>query len=459
MEPSQPPLPKKPASYFEEGSILGAILKMGIPSMIGFVSTNVYDLADMFWVSRLGADRIAAITLFQTFGWVISSANMIIGTGSVAVISRRYGQRRQARTEASIKETLFLKWIAGIIFGAFGFIVLPKVMYLIGARDEVLGMSIAYGRIIFVGLGLSFATFSLYTALRSIGDPNKAMYLMFIATVSNIILDPFFIFGWGPFPRLGLEGAAVATVLSYVITYGVGMVIFYGGMTNVRLHLRGKEPLRWSSMRQIMSISLPSAISHVSWSLGRLVIMPFIAAFGTGIVAAYGMSGRIVAVGVLLVFGLGLGVASLIGQTLGAKLQDRAKKTAALALRTAVIVNLGYAALVGALATWISGLFLHEPELVRAGAEILRISAISFPFMGAFIMMEEIHSGAGDTLPPMFFNILLDWILMVPLVFIGTRWLGFGPTEVWWTITLAIAVATFAFFAFYRKETWLARKV
>lgn len=459
MEPSQPPLPQKTAEYFREGSILGAILKMGVPSMIGFVSMNIYDLADMFWVSRLGADRIAAITLFQTFGWVISSANQVIGTGSVAVISRRHGQGSPARTEASIKETLLLKWISGILFGAIGFIVLPQVMHLIGARDEVLGMSIGYGRIIFLALGLSFASYTLYTALRSVGDPNKAMGLMLLAAVSNIILDPFFIFGWGPFPRLGLEGAAVATVVSHAITYGVGMAIFYGGMTNVRLHLRGEEPLRWSSMRQIMGISLPSAVSSVSMSLGRLVIMPFIAAFGTGIVAAYGMSGRVVTLGMLLVVGLGLGVASLIGQTLGAKLQDRAKKTARLALRTAILLNVAYGALVWVLATWISGLFLHEPELVRAGAEILRISAVYFPFVGAFIMMEEIHSGAGDTVPPMIFNVLLDWILMVPLVFVGTRWLGFGPTEVWWTITFAIIAATLAFFGFYRKGTWLARKV
>jgi putative MATE family efflux protein len=432
---------------------------MGVPSMVGFLSLNLYDLADMYWVSRLGADRIAAITLFQSFQWVVSSANQIIGTGSVAVISRRYGEGDPDRTEAVIKETLFLKWISGLLFGLLGFLSLPFVMRLIGARGEVYAMSVAYGRIIFVGLGCFFATYSLYTALRSIGDPNKAMALMLTGTFLNIALDPLFIFGWGPFPRLGLEGAAVASVTSFVLTYGVGMVVFYGGFTNVRLHLRGKVGMSWPSMRQIMAISLPSAVSSVSWALGRMAIMPFIATFGTGIVAAYGMANRVVALGILLVVGLGLGVASLIGNTLGAGMVERARHTASLAVKGAALLNLAFAVLVAALATRIAGLFLHEPALVSAGALILRIQAISFPFTAAFIMMEEIHSGAGDTMPPMVFNLLLDWVLMVPVIFVGTRWLGFQPVHVWWAITLSVIVVSLLFLRHHLKGTWLRRRV
>ncbi|MBU1699262.1 MAG: MATE family efflux transporter [Candidatus Eisenbacteria bacterium] len=427
--------------------------------MIGFLALNIYDLADMFWVSRLGVDRIAAITLFQSFQWVISSANQMIGTGSVAVISRRYGEGQAHRTEASIKETLILKWISGLVFGFIGFLVLPWVMHLIGARDEVLTMSIHYGRIMFIGLSVSFATFSLYTALRSVGNPKTSMFLMLSGAVLNLLLDPFLIFGWGPFPRLGLEGAAIASVLSHILTYIAGTVIFYGGFANVRLCFHNTEPLRWSSMRKILGISLPSAISSMSWSLGRLVIMPFIATFGIGVVAAYGMANRVVALGILLVVGLGLGVASLIGQILGAGLADRARQTAGLAMKTATYINVIFAAVVAVFAVKISGLFLHDPQLIAAGAEILRIQAISFPFFAAFIMMEEIYAGAGDTVPPMFFGILLEWILMIPVVIIGTRWLGFGPSGVWWSITLSVILATLFFFIHYRRGTWLTKKV
>ncbi|MBD3334181.1 MAG: MATE family efflux transporter [Candidatus Eisenbacteria bacterium] len=446
-------------ALLKEDGILGPILRMGIPSMIGFLSLNIYDLTDMFWVSRLGADRIAAITLFQSFHWVINSANQVIGTGSVAVISRRYGAGDTARTEASIKETLLLKAVSGLLFGLLGFIFLPFIMELIGAEGNVLPMSVQYGRIMLAGLAVTFCTFSLYTALRSVGNPKLSMLLMLGGTALNMALDPFFIFGWGPFPELGLVGAAVASVTSHVLVVVAGIALLYGGAANVRLHLSGEEPLSWSSMRRILSISLPSAVNSVSWSMARLVIMPFIAAFGTGVVAAYGMANRVVALGILLVVGLGLGVASLIGQILGANLTERARRTAALALRTAAGINVVFALIVGALAAQIAGIFLHDPQVRAVGAEILRIQAFSFPFFAAFIMMEEIYSGAGDTVPPMIFGILLDWILMVPIIILGTRWWGFGPTAVWWTITLSVVAATIAFYIHYRRGTWLRRRV
>lgn len=463
MSAEPPPTAKlqapPPHALFEEGGILRAILRMGVPSMIGFISINLYDLADMFWVSRLGADRIAAITLFQAFGWLISAANQIIGTGSVAVISRRFGQGDHARTEASIKETLILKWVSGMVFGGLALLILPQVMRLVGAAGDVFDMAVAYGRINLAFIAVNFCAFSMYTALRSIGEPNKAMALMLTANALNIVLDPFFIFGWGPFPQMGVTGAAVATVTSLAVTLIIGLVILYGGFATVRLHLRGREPIGWASMRQIVQISLPSAVSATSWSLGRLVLMPFIAAFGTGIVAAFGMASRIVFLAVMVVVGLGLGVASLIGQTLGAGLLERARQTARLSLWAAVALNGAFAVTVAALATWIAALFLNTADLVFAGTEILRIHAVAFPFIGAFIMMENIHSGAGDTVPPMIFSVLLDWVFMLAPVFVGTRWLGFGPTEVWWTITFAVVAATVAFYGYYRRGTWMHRKV
>ena len=446
-------------SEFEERGILGSMLRMGVPSMIGFLSLNIYDLADMFWVSRLGADCIAAITFFQAFHWVVSSANQIIGTGSVAVISRRYGEGNHGRTEASIKETLLLKWISGILFGALGYILLPRVMVIVGATGSALDMAIRYGRISFLALGINFATFSLYTALRSVDDPRKAMALMLGGTILNALLDPFLIFGWGPFPALGIEGAAVASVAGYTATYLAGMVILYGGLTNVRLRWRNEVALSWSSMKQILGISLPSAVSQISWSLGRVVVMPFIAVFGTGVVAAYGMATRVVLVGILATVGLGLGVASLTGHNLGAGLLIRARRTASVSLSAAVGLNCAYGAFVAAFAVPIAGLFLRDPALTAAGAEILRIQAVSFPFTGAFIIMENVHSGAGDTVPPMMYNVLLDWIFLVPVVVVGTKWLGFDATHVWWTITGAVIAATTAFYFHFRKERWLHREV
>ena len=161
-----------------EGSIMKSIFRMGLPSMIGFAAGNIYDLADMFWVAKLGAEHVAAITIFSAFYWVVSAANQLAGTGSVALISRRYGEKDYHKTEAVIKETFILKWAIAIFFGTIGYFLVDKIMFILGARGEVIDLGISYGKIRFLGLGFALASFSVYTALRSVADPNKAMLVM-----------------------------------------------------------------------------------------------------------------------------------------------------------------------------------------------------------------------------------------------------------------------------------------
>jgi len=181
---------------------------------------------------------VAAITFFASFLWVTHSANMIVGVGSVAVISRRYGEKDIPGTELSIKETLLLKWIVAIIFGILGYLFTPIALNLLGAGGQVLDLGITYGRIIFVGLGFNFATYSVFTALRGVANPNKAMVLMISLNLINIVLDPFMIFGWWIFPEMGVAGAAVATVIGRSVGLIILLVHFISGKTSYKFRLK-----------------------------------------------------------------------------------------------------------------------------------------------------------------------------------------------------------------------------
>jgi len=452
-------LSKRPPKDHTEGSIIKSILSMGLPSMIGFGIGNIYDLADMYWLSRLGPEPVAAITILGPVLWVIHSANMIVGTGSVAVISRRYGEKDFLETEMAIKETVILKWMAAIFFGMIGFILTPAMLDILGASDSVREVGTTYGRIIFIGLGFNFATYSVFTAMRGVANPNMAMALMISLSGLNIILDPFMIFGWWIFPEMGVAGAAWASNISYAVAFIVGMIIFYTGGTNVRLRLKNRRPISWATMWKILKIGVPAAIGALSFSSARLIIMPMVTIFGTGVVAAYGVSQRISALGVMLLVGIGLGLSALIGHNLGAGKKERARRTAnqALVLATSIMTALGLATFV--FAQPLMRLFFEEPQIVNYGITILRILALGFPFLAMHLVIENIYNGVGENRPTMFFNILQAWILEIPAVYITTQVLGLNQNAVWWSITLATVISASAFYYYFRNGKWLDVKI
>jgi putative MATE family efflux protein len=458
-DPASIPIVKRRIRDHTEGSIIGSILRMSLPSMIGFASGNIYDIADMFWLAKLGAEQVAAVTIFMTFYWVIGATNQIAGTGSVALISRRYGEKDSPRTAAVIKETFILKWALAIFFGLLAYPFLDRILLLLGAEPEVASLGVRYGRVQFLGLGFSFCAYSIYTALRSVADPNKAMVIMLGGAAFNMILDPFLIFGWWIFPPLGLVGAAVASVASYAMVFFVGLYIFFAGKTNIRLSLKGEVGIRVKSFVEMLSIGIPSGISSVSWSLSRVAIMPIIAVFGTSVVATYGMGMRISALGIMVIVGLGLGVSSLIGHNLGAQKFERAKETA----RQSILLSMGIMGFFSVInlifAPQIVWLFFKTPEMLSLGTAILRIITICFPFVGLFIAMEEIYTGAGENKPAMVFSLVHSWVLEIPMALVLTKLFSVSQNGIWWAIAVASILSALLFYLWFRRGGWLRKKV
>jgi len=453
-------LKKLPADY-TEGSIIASIMKMGAPSMIGFMTGHIYFLVDMWWLARLSAGEtaVAAITIFSNVAWVFGSINQLIGPGSVAIISRRYGEKKYDHAEAAIKETYILKWISGLIFGLIGLIFIEDIVYIAGARGETITMAVEYGRVMFIGLAFSLSTYSVYTALRGVANPHLAMGLMIGSTLLNLVLDPLFIFGYLGFPEMGVTGAAVASVISFTITFLVGAGLFFTPITNVRLHLKGKIPISISSMRQIMKIGIPSWFSGISFSGARFVIMPMIAVFGNSVIAAYGIGMQVTAIGMSVLVGIGLGLAALIGHNLGSGKKERAWKTG----NQAIVLDIGvmaiFAVIVYVFAEPIMGIYFDNPETVGYGVELLRVLAIGFPFMGLFITLENIYVGVGKNTPAMIVSVCHSWLIQIPVIFVLTRILHMDQSAVWWAMTVSLMISSSVFYAYYRRGQWLGIKV
>ncbi len=451
----------KKRTDYTEGSILQSILKMGIPSMIGFMANHIYHLVDMWWLARLPQEEtaVAAVTIFANISWVFFSFNSLVGPGSVAIISRRYGEKDYDRAETAIKETFILKWLVGMVLGLVGYFLVDEIVYYAGARGETLQLCADYGRVIFLGMGFGMATYSVYTAMRGVANPHMAMAFMLGSTLLNLILDPLFIFGWFGFPAMGVMGAAVASVISYTLTFIIGVFIFYTGVTNVRLHIRGKVAMSAKTAFKIIKIGIPMWLGEMSFSCSRLIIMPMIAVFGNSVVAAYGVGMQVSAIGISILVGIGLGLATLIGHNLGGEKKERARKTAnqAILLSLGIMVVLGL--IIAAFARSILGLYFDNPETLRYGVTLMRIFAIGFPFIGAFIMIEEIYTGVGKNTPAMIINTADAWVIQVPAIYILTQVLHYNQTAIWWAMSGSMIIAATAFYLYYRRGQWLHAKV
>lgn len=452
---------RRPPTDFTEGSIFGSILRMGLPSMVGFLLQHVYALTDMWWVSNLenGEAGVAAITFINQILGLLFAFNSLIGPGSVAIISRRYGEKKFDSAEQAIKETLLLKLFFGLMLGITGYGLVNGMVGYLGAEGITLALATSYGEILFLAMPVLYATYSIFTAMRGVANPNMALILMALSSLLNMILDPILMFGYLGMPALGLEGAAYATTISFYVTFAVGLGLFYGGRTNVRLRLAGREKVGLQSMLKMVRIGIPAFLSDVSFFGARAVITRLVAPFGTSVVAAWGIGSQISALGIMLLVGIGLGLSSLIGHNLGSGKVARARTTG----DQAVLLGVGLMTLYGMItfffATQIVGLFFSELQTVVHGVTILRILSLCFPFVGALLMMEQIHMGVGMNVPAMVVTSIRAWGMQVAPVLIMTQLLGYDHRAVWWSITISAIISTIGFYVYYRRGRWLERKV
>lgn len=274
-----------------------------------------------------------------------------------------------------------------------------------------------------------------------------------------MVLDPFMIFGWWIFPEMGVAGAAWASVISYAVAFIAGSIMLLTGQANVKLHLTKNNNVKWETMWRMLKIGIPSAIGQISFSMARLVIMPMISIFGMGVVAAYGVSQRVSALGIMLLVGIGLGLSALIGHNMGANKIERARQTANQAIWLSIGMMCGVGIITAIFAPQIMRMFFQEPDIVGYGVTIMRIMALAMPFLALHLTIENIYGGVGENRPAMIMNMIHAWGLEIPAVYLTTQLLGFDQNAVWWSINGAIAISGIWFYLYFRRGGWLKAEV
>ena len=442
---------------YTDGSIDRAIVLLAIPMVLELVLESVFAVVDVFFVSRLGPDAIATVGLTEAMMTLIYAVAMGLGMGATATVARRMGERDPDGAARAAVQAIAIGLLFAAPLGLFGFSFARPILALMGASPNVLAHS-SFTAVLIGFNGVILMLFLINAVFRGAGDAAIAMRVLWIANAINICLDPCLIFGLGPFPRLGVTGAAVATTTGRGI--GVLVQLYFlsrsdGRIVIKRQHLRLDPTVMLSMLRLSGSAVFQMLIGTTSY----IGVMRIIASFGSVAVAACTIVIRIIMFVLMPSWGLSNAAATLVGQNLGAKKPDRAEQSAwrACWYNAAVLGVLGVLFVI--FADVVVGWFTHDPDVAPLATLGLRIVSGGFPFYAAGYVLTQSFNGAGDTLTPTLINLGCFWLFEIPLSYVLGRTLGYGPPGIFWAMAVAFSLMSVVSALLFRRGRWKLQRV
>lgn len=438
---------------FTTGPVPRAVLLLAIPMVLEMALESVFAVTDVFFVSRLGADAVAAVGLTESMLAITYALAMGLSIAVTAVVARRWGEKDAEGAAHAAAQALLLGVAVAAIIGVTGVIYAEPLLRLMGASDEVVAIGLGYTRIMLGGEVTIILLFLLNAAFRGVGDAAIAMRVLWIANGLNIVLDPLLIFGVGPFPELGVTGAAVATTAGRAIGVLIAVRVLVG--SGHRLAVRGRHfGFDLAVIRTTLRLSGTATLQFLIGTASWIGLVRLVATFGSVAVAGYTVAMRLVIFGILPSWGLANAASTMVGQALGAKLPDRAEA----AVKVAGKFNLLFLGLLGLvyllLAPWVVRIFGNDTAVMAVAEHALRITAIGFPLYALGMVLTQAFNGAGDTWTPTWLNFFVFWLWEIPLAWVLAKPLGLQEDGVFWAIVIAFSTLTAASWVMWRRGKW-----
>jgi len=443
---------------FTTGGLNRAILLLAIPMVLEMVLESLFAVVDVFWVGRVGANAVATVGLTESLMLLIFAIGMGLSLSTTAMVARRIGEKDPEDAAVAGVQAIILGLIVAFGLGVPALIFAPKLLGLMGASPEIIATGSGYARIALGGSGVVVLLFLNNAIFRGAGDAAIAMRLLWVSNIINLILDPCLIFGWGPFPRMGVTGAALATFTGR----GIGVLYqFYRLMRGterirvLRRQIRVNFQVIWRLIRVSLTGIFQFMIAQTSW----IVLVKIISESGADALAAYTIAIRIVIFVILPSWGLSNAAATLVGQNLGAQQPERAETSV---WRTG-LYNMIFLGGVGVLflifAPQVIHIFTRDPAVVPLAVTALRIvSTGNIGFAYGMVMLQAFN-GAGDTLTPTIVNFFGFWMFEIPLAYWLALRLGWHANGVYWSIVIAEAAVAVASILLFRQGKWKLRKI
>ena len=443
---------------YTAGSLGRGIVLLAIPMVLEMGMESIFAVVDVFWVSRLGPDAVATVGLTESIMTLVYTAAMGLSIGVAAVVARRIGERRpDAASEAAVQGIALGLGVAAVV-AAVGITLAPRLLAVMGASPAVTAIGSGYTRMLLGGSATVLLLFLINAIFRGAGDAAIAMRVLWLANAINILLGPCLIFGLGPFPRLGVTGAAVAT------TIGRGTGVLYQlyrltrGDARVAVQ-RAHVALRPALMANLVRLSGSGTFQVLVGTASYVGLVRIMSTFGSAALAGYTISIRILVFALLPSWGLSNAAATMVGQSLGAGKPERAERAAWLAAGYNMAVLGAVGLLFIAFAGPIVGVFTRDPVALPTGALGLRTMSFGFVFYALGFVLTQAFNGAGDTWTPTWINLACFWLWEIPLAYLLALVWGFGPQGVFVAITVGYSTLALVSVVLFKRGRWKLRRV
>ena len=445
---------KRPRLDLTEGSILKGLIALALPIIAANLLQTGYQLVDAFWVGQLGANAVAAVSISFPVNFLLISLSSGFAFAGTILVAQYAGAKNFNMVNHVATQTLTMVVIVSIVLSTIAWFLSPAILRLLGVEQVIFDDANIFQKTIFAGLVFNFGFIMFQSLMRGIGEVRIPLYINAATLGLNFILDPLFIYGWGPVPAYGVTGAAVSTLITVSLSAFTGIYILYRGKTDIKLSLE-KFQFDLPLLKKAFKLGAPSSIEISARALGLTIMTGIAAKFGTSVLAAYGVGSRLLSF--VVIFGLGLLHASstFVGQNMGAKQVDRAEKGAT------------YAAWIGFLALSLIGIifFVFAEPLVRAfldstdyvvgmGVDFLKITSLTFGFMGAQLALVGTLRGSGNTVESMILTIIGIWLIQFPFAWITSEMASFQENGVWWSFPVSYVIPCILTVVWFKRGKW-----
>jgi putative MATE family efflux protein len=430
-----------------EGSIPRSLFLLAVPIMAANILQVAYQIIDAFWVGRLGAAAVAAVSISMPLMFVLVAAGMGFAIAGTTLIAQYTGARDQKMVDHVAAQTLVTIIAVSVVLGSLGFALAPWLLKLMGIAPDVYRNALAFLRITFIALPFLFVYAMVQALMRGVGEVRAPLYIVAVTVAINFSLDPVLIFGNFGIPPLGVAGAAIATLIAQALAAVVGLSLLFGGRYGIHVHWSDFKP-DFAFVRRAFLLGYPAVLTFL------------ITSFGTVVTASFGVGVNVFNVMLIPAMGFSMATSTLVGQNIGAGNVARAEKVAKLAgfITFSVLTTLGILCVIFAPA--IVRFFVPEdPRVIAKGAVYIRVVAWSFGFIGLQFALMGVIRAAGEMIPAMIIGLVSQWVLQIPLAYFLSRDMGIGADGIWWSTPIANVVTAAIATIWFARGTWKTRRL
>lgn len=445
-----------------DGPIIKTLLVLGWPVIVSNAFQMLYNLVDTYWLGKIGKVAVSAPTVGFPVVFLLISLGFGFAIAGVSLVSQHTGAGSSDNADRAAGQVMSFMLVGSILISAVGYLVAPQLLRtLMGVPEAVFPKALSYIRIIFAGLPLMFAFFAFRALVRGIGDMVTPMVVTGLSVLANMVLDPLLIFGFGVIPRMGVAGAAIATVFSRGLASVAAIYLLFSGKLGIHIRFRDLVlKMRW--VKQIIKIGLPSAIGMAGTAVGSIFLISLVSRLGVVAVSSYGIGQRLIRLLNVVVWGLASPLTTMIGQNIGAENQDRAYSVAKRAYALAFSSLAALALLIFGLRYPLFRLFIDDPEVVATGARFLSIFLWSIPFFGVFRLTSSVFRGSGHTRPPMIMSLIRLLPLRVGVSYVlafGVLGVNLGTDGIWLGLFASNFLVGIIALIWFSTGTWQQRTI